>query len=214
MRKPEFITFTGVDNHTPVLGMIALAEKYPIEWGVLLSPSRTGNDPRYPSWDSVFRLTGGDLRYAAHLCGDHSQFVMDERGVELPIGLLCRFSRLQINHKSPRVIPMANFAARMGARCIGQTRERFPETRRVDWLFDPSGGRGEKPSEWPEHPGFLVGYAGGINPDNVQDVLAAINANGRYWIDMESGVRTDNIFDLEKCRQVCERVYGHAGALR
>jgi hypothetical protein len=31
---------------------------------------------------------------------------------------------------------------------------------------------------------------------------------GRYWIDMESGVRTDDRFDIEKCRAVCEAVFG------
>jgi hypothetical protein len=33
----------------------------------------------------------------------------------------------------------------------------------------------------------------------------------RYWIDMESGVRDDqDRFSIEKCRAVCEAVYGPA----
>jgi phosphoribosylanthranilate isomerase len=80
----------------------------------------------------------------------------------------------------------------------------FPDDDTVDWLFDRSGGL------WPPHPGGdrLVGYAGGIGPDNVADVLEQIGATGPYWIDMESGVRTDDRFDLGKCRRVCEAVYG------
>lgn len=32
-----------------------------------------------------------------------------------------------------------------------------------------------------------------------------------YWIDMESGVRTQGRFDLAKCEAVCRAVYGQAG---
>ena len=33
------------------------------------------------------------------------------------------------------------------------------------------------------------------------------HAETDYWIDMESGVRTDGLFDLEKCERVCRLVY-------
>ncbi len=48
MRKPEFITLTGLDDRTDLDAAIALSEKYPIEWGVLFSPSQQGkpNSPR------------------------------------------------------------------------------------------------------------------------------------------------------------------------
>jgi hypothetical protein len=42
----------------------------------------------------------------------------------------------------------------------------------------------------------------------VDEVLAAVASTGPYWIDMESGVRTDDRFDLGKCRAVCDAVYG------
>jgi phosphoribosylanthranilate isomerase len=94
-------------------------------------------------------------------------------------------------------------------RCIAQCRAAFPDDTSVDWLFDASSGRGIAPAAWPAHPGRRVGYAGGIKPDNVLDVIrAGVGAAGPYWIDMESGVRTDDRFDLTKCRQVCEAVYG------
>jgi phosphoribosylanthranilate isomerase len=60
----------------------------------------------------------------------------------------------------------------------------------------------------PPYPGRPVGYAGGIGPDNVVDIIKRINAAGPYWIDMESKIRTDNWLDLKLCRAVCEAVYG------
>ena len=52
-----------------------------------------------------------------------------------------------------------------------------------------------------------IGYAGGISPDNVADKLTYLFENvrdGEFWIDMESGVRTDDWFDLDKVRRVLE----------
>jgi phosphoribosylanthranilate isomerase len=73
-------------------------------------------------------------------------------------------------------------------------------------LFDPSGGRGIEPFSWPVPPlGARMGYAGGIGPDNLLDVLRAIGpVESPFWIDMESGVRTDDRFDLAKARAVLE----------
>ncbi|MGY4224421.1 phosphoribosylanthranilate isomerase [Bradyrhizobium sp. USDA 4503] len=96
-------------------------------------------------------------------------------------------------------------------RAIAQTRaDSFPTDTSVDWLFDRSGGAGVAPTAWPMHPGGdrLVGYAGGISPDNIGGVMSVLEQMpGRYWIDIESGVRTDDRFDIEKCRAVCEAVF-------
>lgn len=77
-------------------------------------------------------------------------------------------------------------------------------------LFDPSGGRGKEPFRWPTESAAGVrvrmGYAGGINPDNVVDVLRDIGPVQPTWIDMESGVRTNDAFDLRKVRHVLEAV--------
>ena len=51
-----------------------------------------------------------------------------------------------------------------------------------------------------------MGYAGGIGPDNVVDVLRDIGPVRPTWIDMESGVRTGDKFDLAKVRRVLEQV--------
>jgi hypothetical protein len=210
MKKPEHITFTGVDDQTALDEMRRLSERYPIEWGVLFSPSRQGVDPRYPNGETLSRLLWSKLKMAAHLCGDYSRNVMAGAKVDIPVDLYY-FSRIQINSATPDARRINTFRKGWGVKnAIAQHREGpFPKGE-VDWLFDKSGGTGATPDAWPQHPGQgqFVGYAGGINPENVLDVIGAIDADGQYWIDMESGVRTNNVFDLQLCRQVCEAVYG------
>ncbi|TAI67621.1 hypothetical protein [Bradyrhizobium sp. Leo170] len=214
--KPEFITFTGVDNWTSIDGMIALSSRYPIEWGVLFSPKRQGIDPRYPHHAGLSRIMWSGPRLSAHLCGEYSRRIMaGECIVDIIPADLGSFRRIQVNHADPeptRIIEFRNGWGRM--RCIAQTRgDEFPRDTSVDWLFDRSGGTGEAASSWPMHPGGdrLVGYAGGISPENIRGVMSVLEQmRGRYWIDMESGVRTEDRFDIEKCRAVCEAVYGAA----
>lgn len=215
--KPQFITFTGVDTYTSFEGMEELSAIYPIEWGVLFSPSRQGIEHRYPGPTAVRKLIKhnerGNLRLAAHLCGDHSRRIMKH---DLPEGLpvaLDEFERIQVNHVDPIPSAIADFANHYIARVVTQSRSLdWPaQWSGFDYLFDRSGGRGEVPTAWPANPGHnrLVGYAGGISPETITGVMSVLGQmNGLYWIDMETGVRTDDVLDLKKCRAVCEAVFG------
>lgn len=210
MRLPDFITFTGADDRTCVNWMRNLSLRFPIEWGVLFSPSRQGTDQRHPGGDKQSELAWSGLRLAAHLCGGHARYVMGEgEKTRIPVDL-GYWQRVQVNHATPDASRIAKFCHSWGTKGIGQSRGvSFPADAGVEWLFDTSAGRGAAPTAWPSHPGVgRVGYAGGINPSNVLDVLRAINSSGPYWIDMETGVRTDDWFDLDKCEQVCRLVYG------
>jgi hypothetical protein len=207
-RTPEWITFTGADDETDVDGMIALAARYPIEWGILHSLSKFGV-PRYPRHTERFVHRG--LRLAAHLCGGFSRDIMaGEVFDRVPRDIFDGYARVQVNHAAPCVAPIARFQEHIALPCVAQARsDRFPAEDVIGWLFDRSGGAGVAPASWPRHPGGgrLVGYAGGLGPENVRAALEAIGAEGPYWIDMESGVRTGDRFDLELCRCVCEAVY-------
>jgi N-(5'phosphoribosyl)anthranilate (PRA) isomerase len=87
-------------------------------------------------------------------------------------------------------------------------------------LFDPSGGRGVESTDWPHLPTkqISVGYAGGINPDNVSKVISGILAKPETdqmeatWIDMESRIRSgEDAFDLKLVREVltaCMKLVG------
>ena len=101
----------------------------------------------------------------------------------------------------------------------------------VVFLHDESKGTGKETSAWSTEPQFvtssrkIVGYAGGIKPQNVgkvaQDTMKACEESGgkEFWIDMESGVRSKilgvsgkeeekDIFDLSKCFECIETICG------
>ena len=208
---PSHITFTGVDERTDVHDLLELQRAYPVEFGVLMSASRTGNENRYPRRGVIDRLAESRLNLSAHICGGWSQRIME--GDSLWEVSLQGFSRVQVNHRHPSVDALVNFQMFRATPVIAQYRTLdVPEDGRIQWLFDPSGGRGLAPGTWPQHRGFMVGYAGGITPLNVASIVQNIAATNReYWIDMESGVRTNDWFDLYKCYDVCRAVYGEAG---
>lgn len=210
-RSPDFITFTGVDDATSLVDLFALSSVYPIEWGVLLSPKRSGNDPRYPGHEKALKFLNSSMVTAAHVCGGYAKAVMNRE----PIPHLGMARRVQINHVDPDLEAVVDYSRGTGFRVILQARDElaFPTDLRVEWLFDQSGGKGERPQGWPPYPEYQpqrrVGYAGGIGPDNVRQILTQIGATGPYWIDMESSVRDENDqFDIAKVRAVCEAVYG------
>lgn len=211
--RPNHITFTGVDAHTDLKRLAALSRAYPCEWGVLFSRKRQGGDNRYPALDVVERiLDTPNIVLAAHICGAYAEHIMDEDELPFPVSFE-RFSRLQVNHKTPVLNVLANFAGTTGKTIIGQARDmdEFPASvGGVQWLYDPSGGNGLLPEVYPfNDTDHLVGYAGGINPDNVEIINYRVNqlSPAGYWLDMESGVRTDDIFDLDKVQAVLEAVY-------
>ncbi|MBU0859909.1 MAG: hypothetical protein KJ667_08220 [Alphaproteobacteria bacterium] len=152
-----------------------------------------------------------------HLCGSALLGFIEGRAAILD--LMAGFARIQLNlefgdmegrYDPARLI--AQMAAHPQFEFIVQYTERrqemLPQFAALDnhaILFDASAGRGVAPDGWPAPlPGHFCGYAGGINPANVAMHLQKIEAAGATdtWIDMESGVRTDDRFDLEKVRVV------------
>jgi len=214
INKPEFITFTGVDDTTDPAGLVQLADDYPVEWGLLFSSKRQGSELRYPKLSTIWWLVEElPLRWAAHLCGADAREVIDTGHSQHDRILTEHFQRCQINTADPMLKPsnIGNWAAIRNLRAILQCRADFPKVSSVDVLFDASGGRGIFPGDWPKAVNTtFCGFAGGLRPDNVAAAVAMMSARAtRYWIDMESGVRDDqDRFDLAKCRAVCEAVYG------
>lgn len=216
---PSFITFTGVDADTDAAELVRLADDYPVEFGVLFSPKRQGVEPRYPSIRTIEWLVDElPLRWAAHLCGASASAVV-EHGRSLHDSLMCNFHRAQINTTNPIALlqpsRLAAWAVGHNMRAIVQCRGKFPLIYATDVLFDASGGRGISPDDWPTAVRTtFCGFAGGLGPHNVAAAVAVIGKRAdRYWIDMESGVRDErDRFSLEKCRAVCEAVYGPVAA--
>jgi hypothetical protein len=219
------VTITGADDGVDPRVLAALSREFPfVEWGILLSVKRIG-EPRYPS--PSWRVRLGKLPeippLSLHLCGSAARDVL-AGDTDLIGALGDEYRRIQVNGWVPS--PSFHFVVRHEAReFIMQVRREdqlqpaateakaIVEALDADFvngtvsaLWDCSGGRGIEPFSWPPAPlGLRLGYAGGIGPDNVLDVLSAIGpVSHDFWIDMESGVRTDDRFDLAKVRRVCE----------
>jgi hypothetical protein len=214
--KPTFIAFTGVDSVDCISGMLDLSRHFPIEWGVLVDDDKA-DDTLFADPDIRERLlaTPG-LLYAAHVCGEQARLIANSPE-EVTLDL-SRIQRVQVNHSFSGSSPLqientVRFGRSRRVRTMLQCLVEFPSDSRLDWLYDTSFGTGKSPDRWPPLPtssGPLCGYSGGINAESVQDVLGAIAAplGSQYFIDMESGVRTEGQFDLGKCEAVCRAVFG------
>lgn len=215
MQPPAFIAFTGVDRLGVLPGLKSLSARYPIEWGVLVDPDQEDKSLFPDAATRKMLLAEPDLRWAAHICGAGARDI-----VAAPLTTVVEVTgvqRVQLNHSfagsAPNHVEAArDYGRRMGVRTVLQCAGAFPTESGVDWLYDVSFGTGVRPSDWPQlNPnGSFCGYSGGIGPSTVVEILDHIAApsGALYWIDMESGVRTDGAFDLDKCEAVCRAVYG------
>lgn len=173
------------------------------------------------------RILGFDT--ALHICGDPVRNLLTEGEAQngqmsnQVYGLSYGFTRVQLNlhgdeWNEQRIEATAQRLRTIlpylgGQHVILQHRaewEAVPDLpARVEFLFDRSEGRGILDLlGWPRPPApeFLprVGYAGGLDNTNIAwAVRFARSAPGAVWLDMESRIRTNGKFDLDKV----ERVY-------
>jgi hypothetical protein len=207
------VTVAGADDAVSLRDLEAISSEYPfVEWGILFSARRVG-EPRYPShdWTSELqnRFWSSSIRVAlsAHLCGSLARAeIRRPFGGGGPLDYVGRaFRRVQINGHEPGrrhfIDPkiVSDYQWILQARSEETLQVVANDARDIpnaSVLFDPSGGRGLEPFRWPRAPlGVKFGFAGGITPDNIEDVIDAILASnptlGDFWIDMESGVRDE-----------------------
>ena len=227
----EIVTFTGIDLRTSMSEAHEIQMEFPrVEFGILVGSKthpNTSESNRFPplsiidSWrikntsetENTFETEG----IAIHLCGKYSRDATRRDGdMEHAFDICTGFERVQVNSaKYPDHERIERFAEEVDARSIilqRRSAEHPIHHPQIEYLFDKSGGRGtEGFSHWPdpEREG-RCGYAGGINPGNVAKVLEFVTRHGdrRVWIDMETGVRTDDWLDLGKVREVCEAIFG------
>ena len=212
------VTITGADDGVDIGVLIALSRHFPfVEWGILFSESRQ-NEPRYPSaaWLSELCRQGHRLRLSMHLCGKYARETLV--GIATWVDGWSVFQRVQVNGYTPPQYFLTTVAVRQPFEFILQVRSEehlqaaaheVGMMPKASILFDPSGGRGIETFKWPERPfGVRMGYAGGIKPSNVEDVLKDIGpVPDGTWVDMESGVRDGNDhLDFAKVNEVLEKV--------
>lgn len=213
------MTITGADDNTSVTQMAELSLEFPfVEWGILVSRSSEGK-PRFPSrkWCDHLNVeaihSGWKIAASMHICGAwaRSAFSGTLNWHELP-SIRQWAARVQVNGTAPES-DSSVMEIVQGQRLIFQ----HPSSAGLLWsaraagndaspLFDLSGGKGISPAEWPDpFPGIYCGYAGGIGPDNVAEVVADLSAKCKepFWIDMEGRVRDSRgNLDMAKVREV------------
>lgn len=218
----KYCSITGADDAVQISDLSALATEFPfLETAILLLPARAGS-ARFPrlEWIEEFGATYNGKNAAMHLCDDGFLGFVDGRQDIRDV--MKGFQRIQLNLKFGDVegkYDPTELAARVREApqwqfILQYTDDKndllplFTDIPNHAVLFDESAGRGISPDRWSAPlPGHFCGYAGGMNPDNVATHLGLIQkaAEGHLtWIDMESGIRTDDQFDLTKVRRVLE----------
>lgn len=220
------ITFTGIGVETDLKVLKEIQDEYPlVEWGVLLSKNWQENGPRFfdPSQLNTLRWQG--LNLSCHLCGSAARAIVSENwepAFEVTRGMFGLFQRCQVNismeqpnDKTQYMRPPIDLSELIIQQKSAGAMNIFNAIKnrtKMSVLLDASGGRGiDTPVKPLNIPGLKVGYAGGLNPDNVGEKMEYLleNVEGEFWIDMESGVRTDDRFDIDKCvsvLQTCQKI--------
>jgi len=225
--KLQQITFTGIDGRTDLGALWEIQQEFPmVEWGVLVAKNWRENGNRYfnPSYLDALRNRG--LNLSCHLCGSIARAAV--RGDWEPFrlwacGNFYLFDRCQINiaalrDNHDRFVPSEDLAMFNEVILQQRSADNCPlfmmscRDEYVTTLLDASGGRGIDTPIVPLDMDHKIGYAGGITEDNVADKLRFLMDCDRvhdFWIDMESGVRTDDWFDVDKAHRIlniCDKV--------
>lgn len=235
--KLKVVTFTGADDSVRPEQLIEVQKKFPdikIEWGILFSKDRQGSD-RYPSAEWISTLKGKGLKLAAHLCGYYVKEIGRLRGMSdthVPEWMQAfpesqEFRTIQINSGNN---PPSGFLETEYKRSLWHLQDRNIIVQsdgsnmghfhmlqgygfNVSVLHDKSGGKGKSESFIkPEFQSAEWGFAGGISPENVVEKILNIMEvyNSPFWIDMESGIRTEkegkSVFDIKKVESVLSQI--------
>jgi|WetSurMetagenome_2_1015567.scaffolds.fasta_scaffold12790_6 hypothetical protein len=227
--KLSKITFTGADDKVDRQQLYNISDvNSRVEWGILVYPKRYG-ELRYPS----LKWIGNFLRYkpdfvqtSAHLCGTAIHgFISNPKYRER----MSNFDRVQLNVGNyynilnPNVFigSIMDFTDEYSKPVILQYNKsnhdiidhilRFVD---VNILFDSSRGKGIVNFDIKSHllDDPYSGYAGGITSENIRSVMKILDSmydkEQRIWIDTESGIRTNNEFDIDKIMLILNQLYG------
>lgn len=214
------VTFSGIDAQTKVADLKRLYEKYPFVEFVFLYSIQANQKGlgRYPNKLILKNYKNAGLPMAVHLCGQIAYDLVktgDWRVVYKELkGYMDLFDRIQLNiPKTKRFSRELTFPEdkQIIIQLHEGTRELFScykHLPNVVGFQDASGGRGIQETQWQEPETEFFGYAGGINTENVVSVVEdlTIICDNDFWIDMETGIRTNDQFDISKCESICAQL--------
>lgn len=237
MKNLSVVSFVGVDEKTDLNELTKLSNSFgglgKIEWSVLFSDSKSETKHmRYPSYSfckEFLDYSVNKTHYvhsSLHLCGSVIERYLNK---EQDVLDLCQNAmRIQLNLNigdypdylklTERLMSVIKLTGHSIILQQNKTKSKFMKvflennTYPFSLLYDGSGGFGREITEVvaPSKDHF-TGYAGGINPENVVKIVNLIEnkntENIRYYIDMESGVRENNIFSIDKCASIMEKLF-------
>jgi len=213
------LTLTGFDNESPIPALNYLCHicDIPLEIGILYYPKKFGQ-PRYPDIEHILGYAELPVKKALHICGNEScvEFIENEGWPFISWG----FDRIQLNADWNTDL-YTEFCDKIWRDpIILQINKRnnevfgglFPQS--AHFLLDGSRGRGDISSRDWEYapPSFtsiqFLGYAGGICPESLESDLEWLLRKHPHpdhiWVDIESGIRTDNKIDFLKISKILE----------
>lgn len=212
------ITFTGIDNWTNIEELKIFQKKYPfVEFGVLISLKNTNfnTNNRYPELNILNNLKKNELNLSLHICGKIARDIVKKNdwtdfnslmGKKLEL-----FDRYQLN-----ISNMNKFSKEISfpenKKIIIQSSSNnhnlfdfYSNMKNIYFFLDNSGGKGLEEEKWINKKVDYMGYAGGLCLENIESKVKEINEirNEKYWIDMESSIRKNDIFNINICEKIC-----------
>lgn len=208
---------------------------FAVELGFLYSESRSGKQKRYPTKqfinDYLYALQFSPFRRSIHLCGqeaidkflNHDEELHELCGMAHRVQLNMNMDKYQVEWLSEKIVDLSKFFTiivqdnKSKIELVSAIEKLGPTNvhdKNIHYLYDGSGGFGRVISDFkPVHKYNYTGYAGGINPLNALDITKSIQYHNetdtKFYIDMESGIRTDDKFDVDKCIDIILNLFHH-----
>ena len=221
------ITFTGIDQFTDLDRLWDIHKIYPFaQFGVLTSVSfgRRGFEYPHPRIfkELYYRQVHERIPISLNVCGIMALSLATGRKEDLYeiVGApyISAFDRLQLNHDSAHELETPCFILENCQIPQPYGEDIVPMFNNVvystpcSFYSDSSVLAGKdfiiKAKPWMKDRN--VGFSGDISGHNINDVISKLESDpnlDRFWLNIETSLRTHDKFDLCKVERICQMVY-------
>ena len=223
------LSLCGVDDNTNINEILKINQEFNfIEWCILINLEKEGTS-RYPKQEFISKLFDNhNLKLVGHLCGSVVVNLLSNNLIPLTKYIDLGFRKFQINatiENGVKLDDINNYYNNLlhllrtyddiewviqrnfQTESMCQKLE-LEENLNISFLIDSSCGKGIfffNKDDLNYECNYKLGYAGGINKNNVRHVLK--NLSKEYsWIDMESGLRLEDKFQTKICLEIAKIV--------